>query len=249
MARLRSATWPRLLGLLLLPALLLTLAACNNPAQGDLTSLNSLSIYTQDWDVATTITADQAMVLDLGRYGELTYNSANFSKAAGSVAYSLNQEDNKGIVVATAQTKVGNLRVYLTQIDGKEKYQSAGIATNVELFGDLHPSRQTDIALLPLVKAKVAAWGKADVYLNGTYIGDFDATFWRGPRIFDGEGKAWQAADKKTFFDPAKAKQAYLDSKEEALNLLLQQEERGYPIRYWHLQYNNLQDPAPAAKK
>lgn len=195
------------------------------------------------------VTVDQAMILDTGRYGELTYNSANFSKVAGSLAYSVNPESNKGIVVATAQSKIGNLRVYLTQIMGKEKYQSDGIATNVELFGDLHPSPMTDVALLPKVKASVAAWGKADVYLKGIYLGDFDATFWRGPSIFDAEGKAWQTAAKKDFFDPKTAAKAYLNDKEESVHLLLSQEEKGYPIRYWHLVYKGIHDPQAAATK
>ena len=239
-----------------LVALLGTLSACGAPTADDPTSLTSLFIYTQDWDQDKIVTASKAAVVDLARLGTFTYDGSDFQATAGSIAYEVDPESNKGTVVATAATKFGNFRAYLNYIEAPENkapetekdlnaYKDGGAATNVRLFGD----SGKELDKLPAFDASLAVWGRADVYLRGIYTGQYQAILWRGPSIYDAEGKVWQETAKENPYNPATPAKGYVDANQEEVHLLFWREDINAINRYWHFVYEDIKPQRETSNK
>lgn len=254
----------------MLIALLLstTIASCGGkPSEPDLTSLESLYIYTQDWDQSKIVKAGRAALVDFAELGELSYDGSKFNYTDGGIAYQVDAEKNKGTIVATAKSDFGNVRIYLNEIEThrdfedylyaegyaekkeedliNEDYKSGGAAVNVRLFD--HRDWYED--KLPAIDASLAVWGEADFYLQGMYIGKKKGILWRGPGIYDENGNVWQEAEKNNLYSPSSPKKGYANPKDEEIHLLIIErgEAAGYPDRYWHFVYEDIVNPSPEA--
>ena len=139
------------------------------------------------------LSATKALIV--GGYGDnFDWEATRREEKNAQLNAYLNPVDDYGKLILTFDGKLnldedshpeGHYEVRFTDFFGEE-YRDGGITEHADLFGN---TRHGD-PYLPPIPADIAAWGHADMYLDGQLLyKDLNALFWYGPGVYRTDGK------------------------------------------------------------
>lgn len=144
------------------------------------------------------------------------YDGRGGRELEGSLKANLYESRDEGTIEATYRDQVDSFRIVWVNFTGRFPYQSEGVATKLDLFGDTGNGSTA----LPRVHVYAAAWGTAEYYVDDVRQVDphslfhtMDATFFVTQGTYrDNETRRIQGAEANRTYDPARPEDSRLNA-------------------------------------
>jgi hypothetical protein len=147
----------------------------------------------------------------IGGYGDnFNYDGSRVSPMLGKAKVVLDSVKNSGAIVVhvkgtinpeKGKTYTGDIKIYYAVKKGGPAFQEGGVADFIYMHGDTGQGPP----VMPKVRTYLAAWGSADVYVNGELVYEgLHGHIMYTERSRDVASKAIYNRDKSGFYDPQK---------------------------------------------
>jgi len=144
------------------------------------------------------------------------YDGRGGRELAGTLKATLYDSRDDGDIEATYRDALDEFRITWVNFTGDVPYQSEGVATEVDLFGDTG----NGTSAFPRVHAYAAAWGTAEYSVDGVRQPDphslfqtMDAIFFVTQGVYrDNETRRIQGAEGNRTYDPARPAESKLNA-------------------------------------
>ncbi len=144
------------------------------------------------------------------------YDGRGGRELEGSLDATLYDSRDEGTIEATYQDAVDSFRIVWVNFTGRFPYQSEGVATELDLFGD----SGNGSTAFPRLHAYAAAWGTAEFYVDDVRQVDphslfqtMDATFFVTQGAYrDNDTRRIQGAEANRTYDPARPAESRLNA-------------------------------------